>query len=79
MEWKLGQRFQLRLQVSTLSRILSVKKHSSWKFRDRDDSLVMVDVNGGGGRVMVPGNIMRDNDNYNNEDEDKDKERTPRL
>ena len=60
MEWKLGQRFQLRLQVSTLSRILSVKKHSSWKFRDRDDSLVMVDVNGGGGRVMVPGNIMRD-------------------
>ena len=39
----------------------------------------MVDVNGGGGRVMVPGNIMRDNDNYNYEDEDKDKERTPRL
>ena len=60
MEWKLGQRFQLRLQVSTMIRISLKKKHSSWKFRDRDDSLVMVDVNGGGGRVMVPGNIMRD-------------------
>ena len=60
MEWKLGQRFQLRLQVSTMNGIVSLKKLSSWKFRDRDDSLVMVDVNGGGGRVMVPGNIMRD-------------------
>ena len=79
MEWKLGQRFQLRLQVSTMNGIVSLKKLSSWKFRDRDDSLVMVDVNGGGGRVMVPGNIMRDNDNYNYEDEDKDKERTPSL
>ena len=26
MEWKLGQRFQLRLQVSTMIRILSLKK-----------------------------------------------------
>ena len=60
MEWKLGQRFQLRLQVSTMNGIVSLKKLSFWKFRDRDDSLVMVDVNGGGGRVMVPGNIMRD-------------------
>jgi len=33
---------------------------SNYVYRDRDDSLVMVDVNGGGGRVMVPGNIMRD-------------------
>ena len=26
MEWKLGQRFQLRLQVSTMTRILNLKK-----------------------------------------------------
>ena len=37
-----------------------IKKYRARQFRDRDDSLVMVDVNGGGGRVMVPGNIMRD-------------------
>ena len=29
-------------------------------FRDVDESLVMVSAGGGGGRVIVPGNIMRD-------------------
>ena len=44
-----------------LQSIQWLRRKKSWTFaRDRDDSLVMVDVNGGGGRVMVPGNIMRD-------------------
>ena len=58
MERKLGQRLQLCLQVYNQ---FNDWEQKSWTFaRDRDDSLVMVDVNGGGGRVMVPGNIMRD-------------------
>ena len=29
-------------------------------YRDVDESLVMVDARGGPGRVIVPGNVMRD-------------------
>ena len=33
---------------------------SQYVYRDVDESLVMVDAAGGAGRVIVPGNVMRD-------------------
>ena len=33
---------------------------TQYVYRDVDESLIMVSAGGGGGRVIVPGNIMRD-------------------
>ena len=33
--------------------------NTQYVYRDVDDSLTMVSVGGGGGRIIVPGNVMR--------------------
>ena len=62
MERYMGQRHPVCLQVTPDKFISSLMPNMKifYTYRDVDESLIMVSANGGSGRVIVPGNIMRD-------------------